>query len=210
LSPELVEQLNAMISNTQIYKSGEHIFHANEKMRYIFAVYEGACKDYWVDYDGNEMINEFYFTGDIIGLDYAHNRSALFSTVALKKTTLCAIALDDLFELAHHHKDLQTRVINLLCQKIYNSNQFHLTTSAKKRVAAFYVNYISRMQEREHHDTIPLYVSQIDISNKLGLANETFNRILHGFMENGWLSIHRSTIESFDLKALETMNSSAP
>ncbi len=205
LPPDIISAVNSLIINLQVLKPSEHLYHANERIRNLYAVYEGACKDYSIDYEGNETINEFYFPGDIIGLEYLHGRISDLNAVALKETKVCIIPINEIMELSKNYPELQKSLLNLLCKKIYNSNQFQLTTSAKKRVAAFYINYINRMQERNHINNIPLYVSQIDISNKLGLANETFNRILHGFIEAGMININKNTIETFDIDALQDL-----
>src|ERR1700733_14873430 len=85
-----VSELNALITHIKTVEKGAHLFHAGDPMHYLYAVYAGCCKDYWLDENGTQRIDNFYLAGDIIGLESIPNRTHFFSLVALQETQFCA------------------------------------------------------------------------------------------------------------------------
>src|SRR5258708_38251410 len=99
LIDEEVERLNHIIDKIKFAQKGEHIFHVNDDMQNLYAVYSGSCKDYSLDEKGTERIDNFYLPGDFIGLESMPQRKHFFSLVALEDTQLCMIPIDLLFGL---------------------------------------------------------------------------------------------------------------
>ncbi len=61
LLPDELEKINKMIVKMHYFDKGMHIFRRNDDMQNLYAVYSGACKDYWIDADGTNILIIFIF-----------------------------------------------------------------------------------------------------------------------------------------------------
>lgn len=208
LEPAVLAELNEIIASYKEVKKGEHIFHAQDPMNYLYAVYIGFCKDYVVDENGNERIDNFYLPGDIIGLESIPNRRHVFSAIAVEDSKLCVIPIDALFQLMQKHDSIMKRVININSYKMQNDQLMSVTTNANQRVADFLLNILYRYEERQkYEDHISLPMSQIDISNHLGMAHETVNRILRKFTKEKLIKIKSKKIYILSIERLKELTS---
>lgn len=204
LNENEIHSLNATMDYVKIFQPGQHLYLANNKINEFYAIYHGICKDYYIDKAGNEYVNNFYFPGDILGLESIQKNITHSYAVALKETIVCVISKERYQEFFHQNSHFQERILNLLCEKLQNHTELQLSINAKQKVAAIYLNLIKK--EKQRHPSIasiPVNISQIDMSNKLRLANETFSRALHSLMNENILHIKNHMIQYADMKALE-------
>lgn len=207
---EELEKLNNIINKMFIIENGSHIYRQNQSVKYIYALYSGCCKEYFIDKNGNEIVNNFYFPGDIIGLESFLSKKFNYSVLALKSTQLCAIPRDDFFKLLNENENLLRRFIKVTNKKIKYDHFIPVTTNAKRRVAAFLINIFTRIQKRkETNNHIHLPMSQFDISNLLGLAHETVNRILHLFQKENLIRILNKDIYITNIESLKNIADSS-
>ncbi len=177
--PASVAELNQLIQKVRCVTKGEHLFHSEDPAHHIYAIFSGSCKEYQLDENGNECIKNFYFPGDLVGLESIPDQKHLFAATALEDTQLCVIPLEPLLELISKDSHLLKRFIDVNSYKMQNDQQVRFSTNASQRVADFLENMVLRLQERNHvTEEVVLPMSQIDISNFLGMAHETVNRIL--------------------------------
>lgn len=205
LDNEQVLLLEDIIQHAKTYAPGEHIYFENSKINEIYAIYSGVAKDYAITKEGNEYIKNFYLPGDILGLEFIHQGIFKLNAVAIKKTIACVIPISKItWTEIDGELSLGKSLFNILCQKFDNQTYFRLTTNARSRVAAFYLNMIHREKERNPSlKKIPIGMNNLDISNKLGLASETFSRVLHELIERNVLKFHDHHITRVDLSELE-------
>jgi CRP/FNR family transcriptional regulator len=209
LTPEEKEKLNSIITKIFIMDPGEHLYYQDQKMQHVFALYSGCCKEYTVDEEGEEKVNNFYFPGDLLALESLPEKAYTFSAVALEKSRFCAIPYKTFFPLMQESQALFQRFIDILSYKMQTHRQIPLTTNAKRRIAAFLLDILSRLERRENiEDQIHLPMSQFDISNLLGLAHETVSRTLHIFQEAEMIKIKNKVIYVTDIDALKAMANS--
>ena len=90
-------RMDRFIQKVKVLNKGEHVYRDNDTVDYIYAVHSGTLKDYYVDANGQEYINNFYFAGDLLALESLSQKRYSFSAVALNKTTLCMIPVISLF-----------------------------------------------------------------------------------------------------------------
>lgn len=206
LEKEEIEKLNNIITRVYCFEKGKHIFRRNDSLHNLLAVYSGVTKDYWIDIDGNEHIDNFYFTGDIIGLESIPRRKHVFSGIAVTDVQLCVVPIQALYEIMVGSRSLLDRMMNIASYKMQNDAQIFFTTNVKQRVANFILNILFRLQERElfkPNEAIYLPMSQFDIANFLGIAYETLSRVLHEFHHKKILHIEGRSIYVLDLKRLK-------
>jgi len=200
--------LNDLLSKVLILNKGDHIYRENEKMSYLYAVKQGFCKDYCIDENGNEHIYNFYLPGDILSLDSLPYHKYTSSAIALSDAKLCMIPVDKFLDLLPTAPNLMKRFLHIMSYKMQNDRHVHKITNTKKRVAAFLINLLFRLEERKFPpNRITLPVSQFDMSNLLGMAYETVNRILHQFQSKEIIKISHKEIFVLDRKQLEDLAS---
>lgn len=206
LSAEEVGYVNDNLANIMVLKKGEHAFHAKDPMKNLYAVHSGSCKEYWVDADGNECVNNFYLQGDIVGLESIPIKQHFFSLVALQDTSLCIVPLNSILELMHKFPSVLSRILNIASYKMQNDQHIKLSTNANRRVADFILNILYRLQERQIYKThITLPMTQLDISNCLGMAHETVNRVLKKLNQEKIITLENKMIHIIDVKRLEAL-----
>jgi CRP/FNR family transcriptional regulator, anaerobic regulatory protein len=200
-------KLDEFITEVYIVNKGQHIYRMNEKMDYFYAVYSGACKDYYLDKEGNEYINNFYFPGDILALEAVSTRRHVSSAVALADTKLCLVPVDMFFARMRHSLVLLERFIHINSYKMLNDKFIRSSTNAKKRIANFMTNVYGRIKERDtSQPNIMLPMTQLDISNIVGVAYETVSRVLHYFQHQKIIDIKNKQIHIIDIEKLKAFS----
>lgn len=206
LNPEEKEKINGIITRLNVINSGEHLYLQNQKMQYIFAVYSGCCKEYFITEDGDEKIKGFYYPGDLLGLESLSSKKYAFSAIALDASQFCAIPIDLFFQLVHESFPLLYRFVSILSEKLQRNRNSTMTTNAKRRIAAFLLDIFYRPTESKlKNDSIHLSMSQFDISNLLGLAHETVSRTLHMLQDEEIIKITKKNISIKNINSLKTI-----
>jgi CRP/FNR family transcriptional regulator len=204
LDTEAKVQLDTLITKIQNLTKGDHIFHVQDPVKNLYAVYKGSFKEYWIDENGNECITNFYFPGDLIGIESISNRKHLFSVSALEDTTLCVIPLGAFLELMQSHSSIMKRFINIASLKMQNDQSTTMGVTATEQVCDFLMNITTRMLERNYSKSeIHLPMSQLDISNYLGIAYETVNRVFQKLKSSKIIKLKNKSMQVLDISELE-------
>lgn len=215
-SKEERERMDGVIQKVCIVNKGEHIYRSNDKVDYVYALHTGIAKDYYVDENGQEYINNFYFPGDVLALEALPQKKFSYSAIALSDTTLCMIPIASLYTEMLTFPALLKRFLEINSYKMMNDKHIRPTTNAKQRVADFLVNMLYRLEERNgKRESFQLPMSQVDMSYMLGMAYETVSRVLHYFEEIKVIQIknrHITIIDSEQLLSLgnDTKNLGQP
>lgn len=203
-------KLNQIMSKMYIFDSGQHIYHQKQNAKYIYALYSGCCKEYYIDHEGDEVVKNFYFPGDLLAIESFTEQEYHFSALAIKPTQLCAIPKEEFLKLMNENESILKRYIHIINKKLNNDNSIPVTTNARRRTAAFLLNIFTRIQQRKREQNyIRLPMSQFEISNFLGLAHETVSRILHSFQKNKIIKILNKNIYIDDIDLLKSIAKSS-
>lgn len=209
LDIDIIVELNDIIQCYRIVEKGTHVFHAGDKMEHLHAVHSGLCKDYWIDDVGNDHIDNFYFPGDLIGLESLPERKHQFSLIALEDLQLCIIPIDALFTLINKSEHLLKRILHINSYKMKNDQQVFLTTNAQQRVIDFLANILFRLKERNvDQRQLCFSISQIDMGKFLGIAHETINRIIRQLQRDKIIKIIQKKIHILDPERLTQQSTS--
>jgi CRP/FNR family transcriptional regulator len=200
-----IDSLDDLINKVKLFTKGEHVFHIQDEVSNLYAVYQGSCKEYWIDAKGNECITNFYFPGDIIGMESLANRQHLFSVSALEDAELCVIPLDEFYKSMEANPAIMRRFIQITSLKMQNDKSTTMGTTTSERVCDFLMNVTLRMLERNHsEENINLPMSQLEISNYLCIAYETVNRVLKDLKTNKIINLKNKTLQILDIPQLES------
>lgn len=187
----------------------EHLFHAGDRCRYLYALRGGAVKSWITNPDGEERIIGLYLPGDLVGLDGLATGVHSCTAGALESTATCRLPVDILNVLAaaNPHSAAQTNM--LIGEAIAQSNELLVLLGKKyamERMALFLLNLSMRLERRGFsRRDFSLSMSRRDIGNYLGLALGTVCRLLGELKTEGVLSVHRRHIHIRDLDRLRTI-----
>lgn len=206
LPADEAQAVNDLILNIKEIKKSEHVFFTHDPMLAIYSVYRGSCKQYTLDETGRERIENFYLPGDIIGLESVSLNKHRYSLMALEDTQLCVMPVEELLQQMQRSPLFTRRVLNICSYKMQNDKQIANTTNTVQRIADLLLNIFYRLDERHlNKDPIIMPMSQLDISNFLGMAHETVNRVLKKLDTENIIKIHNKKIYIKNIEQLKTL-----
>ena len=209
IDPDDLDRLDKIIKRRRPLARGQHLFHAGDKMRAIYAVRSGSVKTYTPTEDGHEQVTGFHLPGELVGLDSINTGNHPCAAVALETSSFCEIPFDRLQELSDGVPSLQRQLLRILSREIQQDHEL-LTLigkrSAEERLAAFLISLSTRVEQRgfSPHE-FQLSMSRNDIGNYLGLAVETVSRLFSRFQEQNLLQVQRKQVRLRDLSSLKSM-----
>lgn len=198
--------LDPIIKNIRQVAKKEYIYLLNDPMLHLYALNKGSCKEYWIDEAGNECITNFYFPGDIIGMESISRKKYMFYTAALEKMELCVIPVKELLDAMCNSPDILKRFLTINTQKMQHDQSNRTGITANEKVSDFILNIAIRLQERNpHQKQMTLTMSQVDISNFLGVAHETINRILNTLKRKKIIHLKNKKLEILNINELKKL-----
>lgn len=161
-----------VIGVTRAYGRDQAVFGEGEPADYIYKVVSGAVRSLRLLADGRRQIADFYFPGDVFGVEPGAERRATAET--LGETVLivarrATIASDP---------DCGARLWRNAQAELRRSRDHVLTLgrrSAAERLAAFLLELAERLDAGR---TLALPMSRQDMADYLGLTIETVSRTL--------------------------------
>jgi CRP/FNR family transcriptional regulator, anaerobic regulatory protein len=204
-----IDKLNQIVERGRPLQKNEHIYHAGESFRSIYAVRSGAIKGFTVNNEGVEQVTGFYLPGEIFGMDGIGHPNHLNSALALETSAICEIPFSRMEDLSMQIPSLQRHFFALMSREI-TSDQKLITmlskNSAEERVATLLVSISARNARRNLSGTrFRLPMSRADIGNYLGLTVETVSRVFSRFQNQGLLEVDKKEIAILDLDKLKEM-----
>jgi CRP/FNR family transcriptional regulator len=202
-----LDGLDQLIKNLRLVSKKEHIYQINQPMLNLYAIYQGTCKEYWIDENGNECITNFYLPGDIIGIESVSREKYMFSTLALEDMQLCAIPINEFLTNMQHTPSILKRFVTITTQKMQHDQSIGKGITANQKVCDFLLNIAMRTYERNpQQKQINLCMSQIDMSNFLGITAETINRIFNILKRNKIIELNNKTVEIINMPELKKLS----
>jgi CRP/FNR family transcriptional regulator, anaerobic regulatory protein len=209
LKNEDMALLDAVIDRRRQLKAGQHVYRWRDSFEALYAIRSGLFKTYDLSNDGQEQVNGFHMTGEILGLDAIGTDRHMCSAVALEDCEVCIIPFARLEELLHDMPSLMRQFHRLMSREI--SADHHMMTvlgnmSAEQKLAAFLTNLSERLDARGLSPTVlHLSMSREEIGNYLGLKLETVSRMFSKFQDDGLLRVERRNLTIADLPALQQL-----
>ena len=186
------------------YDKNEFIYLSTQRNAYLYVLASGCCKECFINTEGEEIVNDFYYPGDVIGLENLYIEKLPLSVSALQFTRLYAMPLRTV------KVNLQQLATWLLEHHVLQHNAKALLshrTAAQERIAAFFMKHI--LSQNELAPPIKLPMTLLDVGHYIGLAPETICRHLRALKSKGVLTLSgKHEIMQYDLEALKRLSSS--
>lgn len=211
LDAEALDDLEAV---PQLFRRGERLFHAGDRLRSLFVVRSGAVKTCLVSADGDEQIIGFHGPGELLALDAVADDRHACDAVALDTASVCTLSFEELSARAARRPGLQRHLLRCMSSAIKRSAEMVLMLgkkNAEQRMATFLLACADAQQRRGYSATeVTLSMSRADIGNHLSLAVETVCRLLTRLQAEGVLEVRRSAVSIRDPETLATLAGNDP
>lgn len=173
-----------------IQKERKQIFFFEEQEgENVYFLTSGMVKLYKTNEEGKEAIIHFVRPGELFAeiLLYLRNRYPV-TAVATENSTALVINSKKLFDIIKQKPEISMKLIGTLAQRIkYFVNMVENLTlaDAQKR----FLNYLKNLSAKKNSSTFTLPASKADVALLLGVAPETFSRLLKKMSDEGILKV---------------------
>ncbi|SMF58062.1 CRP/FNR family transcriptional regulator, anaerobic regulatory protein [Alteromonadaceae bacterium Bs31] len=206
-----ISKLDEIIQRGRPVQKSDHVYHAGEPFRSVYALRSGAVKTVKVTQDGQEQVTGFYLPGEIIGMDGLASNHHTNSATALETSAVCEIPFSRLEELSTQVPNLQRRFFQLMSKEITHEQQLITLlskNSADERIAALLLSISTRNHNRGlSAKEFYLPMSRSDIGNYLGLTIETVSRVLSRLHKQEVIALDKKHVVISDMDALQNIAS---
>ena len=177
----LVTARARLMATVSSYEKDSPIYREDEPADNIYQVINGAARATKHLSDGRRLIGDFYFPGDIFGLN--SNTCDGFAAEAVIDTTVRSVKRRRLESVAHLDAQIAFQLWKISTAKLRRAKDHMLMLgqkSASRRVAAFLLAMDQRLAT---NGTMALPMGRLDIGDYLGLTFETISRVLSKFLD---------------------------
>ncbi len=205
-----ISKLEEIIQRGRPLQKADHVYHAGDAFKAVYAIRSGAVKTINITQDGTEQITGFYLPGEIIGMDGLANNTHTNAAIALETSAVCEIPFDRLEELSTQLPSLQRRFFQLMSKEITNEQQLITLlskNSAEERISALLLSISIRNHSRGlSANEFYLPMSRSDMGNYLGLTIETVSRVLGRLSKQGVITLDKKHVKIDHPEALRIIS----
>jgi CRP/FNR family nitrogen fixation transcriptional regulator len=156
------------------FAKGEEIFGQDEDADMIHSVVSGAVRTTRLQSDGRRQIGDFYYPGDIIGLETGDTYR--FSAEALSDCVIHVVKHSSLH--ARSGDDGLQRSLWEATRRELERTQDHLLMLGRKSACERVASFLMDVAQRVGSDVVSLPMGRQDMADYLGLTIETVSRMV--------------------------------
>jgi len=169
-----IDDLMDRVGLRMTFAKGEEIFGQDEDADMIHSVVSGAVRTTRLTSDGRRQIGDFYYPGDIIGLEvgdtYRFSAEALTDCVVrvIKRSSLHALSGDGGLD----------RTLWEATRRELERTQEHLLMLGRKSACERVASFLRDVAQRVGCEDVSLPMGRQDMADYLGLTIETVSRMV--------------------------------
>ena len=184
LSFQELEKVSALIY-LKSFKRKKIIFLEDTPSSTVYMLKTGNVKTYKSMFDGREQIISILKSGDMLGFDSLYDDKYACTAEVIQDAELCCIQKRDLIDLLKHNPEVGLKFIKIMNREL-NRAQDRIrdlgVKDAREKVATLLMTlYTSKAIDKGPGFTL----SRQEISEMVGVAQETVIRILSEFKSDG-------------------------
>ena len=187
------------------YKKKDLLFMEGQIPNDLYYIVQGQIKTYKVNYDGKELITGIYRAGEFLGyVPLLEDKPYSEQAEVLEDVKIAVIPKSDFLSLIYSSRDVVRKFIKLLSNNIAEMENRLLDLayqSIRQRVASALLT-ISRKYPQPNNDEI-ITIARRDISDIVGTATESLNRILTDFKKEGLIKTSGGGLKIINKAKLE-------
>ena len=201
--------LDQLVSSRRRIRRGEHVYHAGDPFKCLYAFRLGFFKSYIDTPDGHAQVIGFPMAGEVVGMDGIETDRHRTSVVALDDGETCVIPYARFQEVALRVPALYHQMHRMMSREIVREQEMMTLLGrmrAESRVAAFLAALSDKFAARGYSASqFHLRMTREEIGSHLGLKLETVSRSLSQFQDKGLIKVQLRSITITDLPALKAV-----
>ena len=188
LDPKVAEDLAALHADEWAgaprltFQAGEEIYAQDEDADMIYRLVRGAVRTSHLLADGRRQIGDFYYDGDIIGVETAAVHR--FSAEALGRCEVLAIRRSG--SAAYDPARLERMVWQATAAELQRT-QSHMLLLGRATACEKVAQFLLDIADRFRGEMVALPMSRQDMADYLGLTIETISRMLSRLQADGFV-----------------------
>ena len=201
IAPPAIADIMERLGVRMTFAKGEEIFGQEEAADMIYFVASGAVRTTRFLTDGRRQIGDFYYPGDLIGLETGpvHRLCAEALTDCIvrvvKRSSLRALSGDG---------DLD-RAIWEATRRELERTQEHLMVLGRKTACEKVASFLMDLAQRHDAEEVAVPMGRQDIGDFLGLSIATVSRLLNRLAREGLILIVPRGVRILDLPRLQRL-----
>ncbi|MFD2262938.1 helix-turn-helix domain-containing protein [Lacibacterium aquatile] len=185
--------------------AGSTLFIEGDKADHLYNISHGCIRIHKLLPDGRRQVIGFLTTGDFLG--FAVRDGYAYSAEAVTNTKLCGFSRVKLEHLLQAFPAMEKRLLGIAANELAVAQDQMLLLGRKtaaERLASFLIAFSDRLLKADLPiSPIVLPMARSDISDYLGLTNETISRTFTRFRKLGLIELNNAeTIYIRDMKRL--------
>lgn len=202
-SDEILAIENIIQSHNPTEK-GQCIYEAGQAFKHLYTVHSGMFKSVYLTPQGDERIVEVFIPGQVMGFDGIRDGHYKTTVKAVSSGSVCTIPFNQLNQLAFKHKAIQDRLLKMMSEKILQFEISHSEFNAEQKIIHF-IFKVSDLYDSRGFSAMqfPFPISQRDLANYLGLAEETLSRALAKLRKKEHMVIKNKQVTLLNKPALQ-------
>jgi len=188
-----LEEVGGLV-HIKSYKRKKVIFLEESACTTVYVIKSGNIKTYKSLADGRDQILNILSPGDMLGFDSLYDDRYSYTAEVIQDAELCALRKDDLVKLLKENPEVNMKFIKVMNREL-NRAQERIRDlglkDAREKVATLLVTLYESKSEKEG----PRFaLSRQEISEMVGVAQETVIRILSEFRSDGVIQTEGKSI----------------
>ncbi|MEO5659599.1 MAG: cyclic nucleotide-binding domain-containing protein [Polaromonas sp.] len=121
-----VQRLDEFKFGRRKVRTGQTLYREGERFQFFYVVRSGTFRSNLVLADGREQVNDFYLTGEIMGLDGVAYGAHASSATSLEDAEVCVVPYAQLIDLTAGNSSLQLLLGRLMSREILRGHSLLL------------------------------------------------------------------------------------
>lgn len=189
------------------YKKKNFIFMEGQTPNDLYFIEKGQVKTFKVNHDGKELITGIHKDGDFLGFvplleETVYNENA----EVLEDSRIIIIPKTDFITMIYSSKDIARKFIKMLSNNLEETENRLLDIayqSVRQRVASALLKMSETFNQDDKGGVIK--IARKDLSNMIGTATESLNRMLGDFRDEGLIEISGEGLKIINRAKLEKL-----
>jgi CRP/FNR family transcriptional regulator, cyclic AMP receptor protein len=189
------------------FEKDQVIYDVGDEKPTFFFLQEGFVKVGSITEDGHELIYDVRKAGDIVGELCAFGRRRGDRAVALERTAVIAVPLDEILEIVHRNRHLLQELVQMFCESLSDAYD-QLNTLAFRDTVHRLVRVLLRLGVQLGHSSgqkteLSAYLTQEEISQMVAARRERVSTAMNFLRNRGMVDYSHRGYLVLDLKALQ-------
>lgn len=196
-------KLESVHKGRKRFEKGSYLLRQGDPVPSLYSIRTGCAKSYTNTLSSDEPTRQFYYPGDVIGLEAYVVEESPVNIVALQECHVCVFPLPALKTVTQRVPSAQNFIFQSFAQAANQAYELSTVSSAEKRLAGFFVKFAQRQAKLGFsRASFVLPMSRLEIANYLRLAHETVSRALTSLSRKRLMEVSARSVQILAFDAL--------